>query len=141
MSGKRIGLADGFEDLLGTLRATQGDYPNGAEMASVSGASAGLGRHYFSALEKGGTQIYLEIKKLDDELQRIQEAMKLAIEEQRAVDAEAADTLNALLAEVEGLNHDVAGSDPAAQAPKTLQPPSGRAKDPSGSNSGTEWML
>ncbi|GAA2190045.1 hypothetical protein GCM10009786_25730 [Leucobacter alluvii] len=141
MSGKRIGLAEGFGDLLGTLRAIQGDYPNRAEMASVSGISSGLGREYFSALEQGGRQIYGQVEKLDDELQRIQEAMKLAVAEQQAVDAEAAATLNALLADVEDLTHDVTGSQPAPETPKTPQTPKNPAGETEDPNSGTEWML
>ncbi|MFD5599111.1 hypothetical protein ACFWHR_03540 [Leucobacter sp. NPDC058333] len=112
MSGKRISLVDGFEDLLGTLRALSGEYPSRGEMRSVSGRAEGVSETYYSAMITIGEQVFNGVKSLDDRLQKIEEAMTAAVREQKEVDAVAAETLNSLLADLESMRGEDENSAP-----------------------------
>ncbi|KTR83712.1 hypothetical protein [Leucobacter chromiiresistens] len=114
MSEKRISLADGFEDLLGTLRGLAGECPSAGEMTRVDGSESGLGRRFYRGLIQSGEAIAEKIAKLDAQLAEVQSNMTAAIADQRETDAAIAEDLQRMLADLEGMHTDVSGEGTAA---------------------------
>ncbi len=116
MGAKRISLSAGFEDLLGTLRGSTGELPSEGEMRSVSGDDRGSAASYYDALLRSGSDISKQIRALDRQLQAAEENMRDSIAQQRATEAQAAETLRKILTDLEGVRTEVAG-DSASPSP------------------------
>lgn len=128
MSEKRISLADGFEDLLGTLRGLAGEYPGRSDMQSASGTKEAGGATYITAMVSAGEAVHQSVRGLTSRLEKIEVTMTQAVREQREVDEAAADQLQALLLELESLR-----GDPSTAANNVQDKPRG--------NESTEWQL
>lgn len=130
MVAQRISLSDGFEDLLGTLRGAAGDLPSEGEMSASSGADTGAAGAYGRGLGRSGRRISEQIKQLERRLQEADQKIRESISEQRATEAHAADTLRALLADLEGVTNDVSGK--KAQAHPNVEKPISKNAQPGG---------
>lgn len=111
MSGKQIGLAAGFEEVLGVLRGAAGDLPTEGEMQDVDGLSTSIAQQFYSQLVLGGEKIYRKIVETSENLQSIEQAMTQAIQDHRETDAAITDELRVLLADLDGIQQELVGSD------------------------------
>ncbi|MGW9019973.1 hypothetical protein ACWGOE_00650 [Leucobacter chromiiresistens] len=127
MSEKRISLADGFEDLLGTLRGLAGECPSAGEMTRVDGSESGLGVDFYRALVRSGRTILSNISELDQKLELVEKNMSEAIADYRETDASIAEDVKRILAELEGVRVDVTGEDTKAPEEKQQSRKLGRA--------------
>lgn len=131
MSGKKISLVEGFDDLLGELRGASGELPTEGEMSTASGLKQRLAEAYFSELVQSGSRIYRLFDEVDASIRKIEQNISLAVNEQRAVDDEAVQTLKALLRDLDSVKDDFTGSADSDEVARRRSDRGGRPGDQS----------